>query len=84
MKTSDLRRCAVAVYVATEEGPAKDIAAHLNWAADEIERTRAVLLALYNAGFASNDIRNDSQAMREAREILDACYPSLNVQSGEV
>ena len=42
----DVRKCASAVYLATEESPARDIAAHLNWAADEIVRLRTALRAI--------------------------------------
>lgn len=49
---------------------------------NETMNQRAILLALYNAAFASNDIRNDSRPMRDARTILDASYQQFN-RSGE-
>lgn len=36
--TAELRRAAVAVYLAAESGPAEDISNKLKWAADEIDR----------------------------------------------
>jgi hypothetical protein len=41
--TIDLRKCATAIYLVLEEVPARDVAAHLNWAADEIDRLRHAL-----------------------------------------
>lgn len=38
MNTASLRRRSQAVYLACDEGVAKDISAALIWAADEIER----------------------------------------------
>lgn len=41
MNTNELRKCATCVYLAAESGPAEDIAKHLLWAADKIDRLSA-------------------------------------------
>lgn len=45
MNPANLRRRASAVYLACDEGVAKDISAALLWAADEIDRLTAQLPA---------------------------------------
>lgn len=41
MDTADLRKSAIAVYLATEAGTAEDLSKRLQWAADEIDRLTA-------------------------------------------
>ena len=40
MITDDLRKSAIAVYLATDEEVAKDLSEKLKWAADEIDRLK--------------------------------------------
>ena len=53
MNVDNLRRRAVAVYLACDEGVAGDISAAMLWAADEIERLTPHPIS-FNCNFAPN------------------------------
>lgn len=82
-----LRKCAMCVYVAADEGPAEDIAKHLNQAAETIEEQAKELeakdkLVLAIRKYLSTDGYNSN--WQELKEALTAYDQTKTFKPGDI